>query len=63
MEQKQKFRMPEPEYRIVKDRNTYYSEPKPCKGYYIVKDSIEVGMHSPEYYGYGYLHYRMVRLD
>ena len=55
--------MPEPEYRIVRDRNTYYNEPKPYKGYYIVKDSIEVGTHSPEFYGYGYLHYRMVRLD
>ena len=55
--------MPEPEYRIIKNRNTYYCEPKPYKGYYIVKDSIEVGTHSPEYYGYGFLRYRMVRLD
>lgn len=54
---------PEPEYRIITERNTYYHEPKPYKGYYIDKSSIEVGTHSPEYYGYGYLHYRMVQLE
>lgn len=52
---------PEPEYRIIKDRNQYYTEPKPIKGYYIDRDSIQVGVHSAEYYGYGFLHYRMVR--
>lgn len=57
------LRRPEPEYTIVKDRNQYYTEPKPLKGYYIDKDSVEVGIHSPEFYGYGHLHYRMVRLD
>ena len=57
------LRRPEPEYRIIKDRNQYYTEPKPLKGYYIDKDSVEVGVHSPEYYGYGYLRYRMVRLE
>lgn len=54
---------PEPEYRIIRDRNQFSTEPKPLKGYYIDKDSIQVGVHSPEYYGYGYLHYRMVRLE
>lgn len=54
---------PEPVYRIIRDRNQFTNEPKPLKGYYIDKDSIEVGVHSPEYYGYGYLHYRMVRLE
>lgn len=57
------LRRPEPEYRIIKDRNQYYTEPKPLKGYYIDKSSIEVGTHSPEYYGYGYLRYRMVQLE
>lgn len=57
------LRRPEPEYRIIKDRNQFYTEPKPLKGYYIDKDSVEVGVHSPEYYGYGYLRYRMVRLE
>ena len=54
---------PEPEYRIIKDRNQFSAEPKPLKGYYIDKDSVEIGVHSPEFYGYGYLHYRMVRLE
>lgn len=54
---------PKIDYEIIKDRNQFYTEPKPIKGYYIVKDSIEVGVHSPEFYGYGYLSYRMVRLE
>ena len=54
---------PEPEYRIIKDRNQYYTEPKPLKGYYIDKDSVRVGVHSEEFYGYGFLSYRMVRLE
>ena len=57
------LRRPEPVYRIIKDRNQFSAEPKPKKGYYIDKDSIEVGTHSPEFYGYGYLHYRMVRIE
>lgn len=56
------LRRPVPEYRIVKDRNQFYQVPKPVKGYYIDKDSVRAGVHSPEYYGYGYLSYRMVRL-
>lgn len=54
---------PEPEYRIIKDRNQFSTEPKPKKGYYIDKDSIEIGVHSPEFCGYGYLHYRMIKLE
>lgn len=54
---------PEPTYKIITHRNQFSTEPKPLKGYYIDKDSIEVGIHSPEFYGYGYLHYRMVRLE
>lgn len=57
------LRRPIPEYRIIKDRNQYYTEPKPYKGYYVDKDSIKVGVHSPEFCGYGYLSYRMVRLE
>lgn len=57
------LRRPEPEYKIIKDRNQYYTEPKPIKGYYIDKGSIRVGVHSEEFYGYGFLSYRMVRLE
>lgn len=57
------LRRPEPEYRIIKDRNQFYTEPKAMKGYYVDKDSVRVGVHSEEFYGYGYLSYRMVRLE
>jgi len=57
------LKRPIPEYRVIKDRNQYYTEPKPYKGYYIAKDSVEVGVHNPEYYGYGFLRYRMVKLE
>lgn len=57
------LRRPEPEYRIIKDRNQYSTEPKAMKGYYIDKDSVKVGVHSEDFCGYGYLSYRMVRLE
>lgn len=57
------LRRPEPEYRIIKDRNQYSTEPKAMKGYYIDKDSVKVGIHSEDFYGYGYLSYRMVQLE
>ena len=33
------------------------------KGYYIDKDSVCIGIHSPEYYGYGFMRYILVQLD
>ena len=54
---------PEPEYRIIHSRNQFYTEPKAIKGYYVDKDSVRIGVHSEEFYGYGYLSYRMVRLE
>lgn len=53
---------PEPEITVIADRGTYRTEPKPVKGYYIDKDSVRVGTHDPDYYGYGYLHYTLVKL-
>lgn len=40
---------------------SWLKEPKAKKGYVILKDTIESGMTSAEYYGYGYLRYMMVR--
>lgn len=57
------LRRPEPDYRIIKDRNQYYTEPKAIKNYYVDKDSIKVGVHSEEFCGYSYLSYRMVQLE
>lgn len=54
---------PEPVYEIVTDRNWFRCEAKAPKGYYVEKDSIEKGIVSPEYYGYGYYRYRLVQLD
>lgn len=54
---------PEPEYKIIKNRNQFSREPKCKKGYYIDKDSIECGISNAEYFGFEYLHYRMVRLN
>lgn len=55
--------MPEPDYEIITDRAWYRCEARAPKGYYIEKDSIEKGIVSPEYYGYGYYRYRLVQLD
>ena len=33
------------------------------KGYYVDKDSVSKGVHSPEYYGYGYMRYTLVKLE
>lgn len=54
---------PEPEYRIVTDREWFKAEAKPIKGYYVDKNSVSKGVHSPEYYGYGYFRYTLVKLE
>lgn len=54
---------PEPEIRIISDRAWFKSEPTAIKGYYVDKDSVSKGVHSPEYYGYGYMRYTLVKLE
>lgn len=56
---------PEPEYELVTHRSYYKvsQNPQAPKGYYIVPDSIEQGIASPEYYGYGWYRYTMVKLE
>lgn len=56
---------PEPKYEICTSRAYYRvrEDIKPPKGYYIPADSIEQGIASPEYYGYGWFRYTMVRLE
>lgn len=53
---------PEPEYHIISDREYFKKEPKAIKGYYVDKNSVSTGVHSPEYYGYGYLRYTLVKI-
>lgn len=54
---------PESRYEVVTNRAWYRCEAKAEKGYYIEKDSVEKGIVSPEYYGYGYFRYRMVLIE
>lgn len=54
---------PEPEYRVITDREQFKAEARPIKGYYVDKNSVSKGVHSPEYYGYGYFRYTLVQLD
>lgn len=53
---------PEPEIRIITDREWFRSEAREIKGYYVDKDSISRGVHSPEYHGYGYFRYILVKV-
>ena len=58
---------PEPKVRVITSREWFRSkDPKvPAKyakqGYTIIKGSVEVGFHSPEYGGYGFMRFTMVR--
>ena len=54
---------PVPEIQIISDREWFRTEPVAPKGYYIDQDSVEKGVHSPEYYGYGYMRYRLVKIE
>lgn len=49
---------PEPRIRIIKDRNSFYEEPRPRKGYYVAKDTVRHGVH--EETGYTFLEYILV---
>ena len=57
------LKRPEPEIKVISERDFFKIEPKPIKGYYVDKDSVCVGIHSPEYYGYGFMRYILVQLD
>lgn len=56
---------PEPTYEIVTSRAYYRvsQEPKIPKGYALIKASVEQGVTSPEYYGYGWYRYSMIKLE
>lgn len=53
---------PEPQYKIVSQALWFKSEPRAIKGYYVDQNSISKGIHSPEYYGYGYFRYTLVEI-
>lgn len=56
---------PEPQYEICTTRAYFRVRDniKAPKGYYIVPDSVQQGIASPEYYGYGWFRYTMVKLE
>ena len=53
---------PVPEYQIMSNREWFRNEARPIKGYYVDKKSISKGIHSPEYYGYGFFRYILVKI-
>ena len=57
------LKRPEPEIKVISEHDFYRTEPRSIKGYYIDKDSVCVGIHSSEYYGYGFMRYILVRLN
>ena len=57
------LRRPEPVYEIITARSWYRCEEKAKKGYYVDKSRTEKGINSPEYYGYGYFRYTLIRQD
>lgn len=54
---------PESMYEYVTQRSWFRCEPKAQKGYYIDKDTVEKGVSSPEYYGYGWFRFTQVKLE
>lgn len=55
------LRKPKVEYKIVSDRSWFRAVPKIEKGYYLDKESEERGVRSPEYYGYGFYRYTLIK--
>lgn len=60
------LRHPIPKIKIIGQRSWYRTEakvPNRLKGkYYVDKNSVEVGIHNPEYSGYGYFRFTLVQL-
>ncbi len=54
---------PEPQYEIVTQRSWFRCEEKEKKGYYVDKQRTEKGVVSPEYYGYGFFRYTLIKLE
>lgn len=55
---------PEPQYRLITDRAWYRAEPKipyKLKGkYYVDLETVENGVHNPDYSGYGFFRYTLI---
>lgn len=57
---------PQPKIKIISQRSWYRTEatiPNKYRGkYFIDKDSISIGIHNPEYSGYGYFRFTLIQL-
>lgn len=53
---------PEPEYTIVTHRDFFRAEARPIKGYYVDKDTVQKGIHSPEYGALGFFRYTLIKI-
>ena len=55
---------PVPVVRVIRNRDWFRSDPKVphryARDYVLDRSSIEIGLHSPEYGGYGYMRFTMV---
>lgn len=49
--------------RVISHRKWFKSEPTPKKGYKVDKSSIEKGLTSEEFGGYGYFRYTLVKIE
>ena len=63
MSRSKNLKVPEPQIEVISERSTFQTKPKAIKGYYVDKDSVRCGIHSPEYYGYGFVRYILVKLE
>ena len=54
--------IPEPQVTIISDREWYRAEAKEKNGYYIDKDTVKKGIHNPEYSGYGFFRYTLIKI-
>lgn len=57
------LKRPDEKKEIITKRAWFRMEPKAKKGYYVDPDSVERGITSPEYHGYGFFRFTMIRLE
>lgn len=54
---------PKSKKRVITERKWFKSEPTPKKGYIVDPDSVEKGLISEEFGGYGYFRYTLVKIE
>lgn len=54
---------PQTKRRVISGRKWFKSEPTPKKGYMVDLESVEKGLTSEEFFGYGYFRYTLVKIE